>query len=197
MTHLTAWERATIWEGAWWGNCHNTFGEELKQFVYAPLMGLEPKHNGQQFYIDLHGQSVLDVGAGPVSLLLKAHNGSRAVVDPCDYPSWTVDRYLSAGISVYKMKAEDMTLTGFDEVWLYNVLQHVEDPEKIVKNCLAAGKIVRVFEWIECGVSDGHIHNLTEPRLNLWFGGKGTTQYIDKDGAVGWCYYGVFQGSNQ
>lgn len=196
---MQTWEEATKWEADWHGNCVNSLGEEYKQIAYAKRMGLKPFHNGKSpFNFNLNGASVLDIGGGPYSLLLKCENvGNATVVDPCDYPSWVNARYDAAKIERLKIKGEDLTAfmhLKYDEVWLYNCLQHTEDPERIIANARKIGKIIRIFEWIETGVAAGHLHNLTEANLNAWLGGIGKTEKINENTAVGLCYYGIFLG---
>ena len=94
------------------------------------------------------------------------------------------------------IKAEDYNpkLMEFDEAWIYNCLQHTDDPKKIVKKIRASSKIIRVFEWVETGTAPGHIHNLTKKNLDKWFGGEGKVELINENGCYGTCYYGVFKG---
>lgn len=199
---MQTWAEATEWERDWHGDCVNSLGEEYKQIAYARRMGLRPFHNGKSpFNFNLNGASVLDIGGGPYSLLLKCVNtGLRYIVDPCLYPDWVYARYRAAGIDKFlQMKGEDLTQVPWqlDEVWIYNCLQHTENPELIVKNARRIGKIVRLFEWIETGVADGHLHNLTEETLNAWLGGTGKVERINENTAVGLCYYGIFLGREE
>mgnify|MGYP001026688950 CR=1 FL=1 len=198
---LKKWNEAQKWEKNWHDNCVNSFNEEKKQLVYAEKMGLKMTGNNKTPYIfDLHGISILDLGGGPYSLLLKCENFSKAtVVDPLDYPEWVIERYKSINITYIKKPAEELNVDKtciYDEVWLYNVLQHTISPEKIIKNALQKAKLIRIFEWINTGTNKGHLHNLTEKNLDKWLGGKGKTEYIDKNGCRGDCYYGIFLGNN-
>ena len=190
-----SWEDDQKWEQRWWGDCLNTWGEEQKQRHYAKRMGLTELANSQfSFYYDLGGKSILDIGGGPVSLLLKCVNvGRRVVVDPLSYPKWIRARYDYAGIVYVQVKGEDIVDTGFDEVWIYNVLQHVIDPEKIIQNAKRAGKLVRLFEWLEIGEAPGHPHNLLQDQMDEWLGGIGK---VDADVPRGKEYYGVFLGDS-
>jgi len=196
------WEEATKWEAEWHGNCVNSLGEEYKQMAYARRMGLKAFHNGKSpFNFNLNGASVLDIGGGPYSLLLKCENfGVGTVVDPGDYPQWVAMRYGAAGINNLRIKAEELDTTiRYDEVWLYNCLQHTENPELIIQNARKIGRIIRLFEWIETGVADGHLHNLTEANLNAWLGGIGKVENINEaEGTCrGLCYYGIFLGRKE
>ena len=188
------WEKDQEWEKRWWGNCLNIYGEETKQRHYAKGMGLQELSNSQfSFYYDLGGKSVLDIGGGPSSLLLKCVNRGRSkVVDPLKYPDWVYERYGHAGIESAQTKGEEVDDIDFDEVWIYNVLQHVIDPALIIKNAQRAGKIIRLFEWLEIGVAPGHPHNLLEDQMNEWLGGSGKT---GRSGG-GKEYYGMFLGDS-
>ena len=187
----------TFDEDAWWGNCGNTFHEEQKQLVYAKRMGLRAEWGGAHPpTYDLGGTSVIDIGGGPVSLLLKCVNRDGcAVVDPGRFPAWVGQRYEECGIMYWNGKGEEIdveSMAHFDEAWIYNTLQHVDDPEKVITNARAVADIVRIFEWIDVPPYDGHPHQLSEERLNGALGHAGYTVHLQEYGAVGRAYYGVF-----
>ena len=189
------WDKAQEWERAWWGTCQNTLGEEIKQITYARCMGLTAHHDGKAPYnYDLQGVSVLDIGGGPSSLLLKCANAERMVLmDPLHVPEWVLARYRVAGIEYWQRPAEELEAIGlFDEVWIYNVLQHVMNPERVIHNAQRAGGIIRVFEWIETAVNEGHPHAFSEAQLNGWLRGEGKVEILRENGCVGKAYYGVF-----
>ncbi len=178
-------------EAAYWGDCANTYHEETKQLAYARLMGLVagPWQGGTAWpSYDMRGQSVLDVGGGPVSMLLKCVNlGEALVVDPCPYPEWTLDRYSDHGVDVLKMTAEDffadtpsLPNETWDEAWLYNVLQHTLDPEAIVVGMVERAATVRIFEWIETDVYEGHPHSMSATALDEWVGQRGKVITLDE-----------------
>lgn len=205
MTQISTdeWQKAQQFEAGWWSDCANTMGEELKQLDYARMMGLRQFNVDQKPYFDLQGKSVLDLGGGAVSLLLKCDNKGRAVVvDPMPMPEWILGRYKAAGIEFYNMAAEDVN-TGllalnsdnpFDEVWIYNVLQHVQDTQKIIENAKSLGKIIRIFEWIETPPHDGHPHTLKAEELDKWLEGEGRVEKLDPKvwSSYGIAYYGIF-----
>ena len=190
------WERAQEWERRWHGQCVNSYGEEEKHLVYAVKMGLTLFHDGKSPYnIDLAGKSVIDIGGGPCSLLLKCVNGGNCLVlDPCEYPRWTIERYREAGITVARAKGEELNRVGFAEAWLYNCCQHVEDPELVIRNAQRAAKVIRLFEWIDTVANEGHPHILTELLLNEWLDGYGKVEELNLPTLKGRCYYGVFRG---
>ena len=180
-------------EKDFWGNCCSTFEEELKQFEYAKRMGIEI---GNYDY-NVHGKSILDIGGGPVSMLLKARNlWNGCVVDPLQYPVWTLERYILKGISVHVARGEDadtLNLPRFNEVWIYNCLQHTDDPAKILANAKALAPVLRLFEWIDLPPHPGHPQELTEESLNRWIGLQpGKTEHMNVNGCVGRAFFGTF-----
>lgn len=189
-------------ERDWWGTCANTFSEEAKQITYAHRMGLVNKpdgYTGRWPQYDMAGKSVLDLGGGPVSMLLKCVNLDRGlVVDPCPYPAWVRARYEDCGLRVIQQQAETFRSNNtYDEVWIYNVLQHVEDPEAIIETARRYGKVLRIFEWIDTAPTLGHPHTLRTEALQEWIGGGtvrqiGTTENVNENSAYGWAFYGAF-----
>ena len=195
----STWQKAQSWEGQWHDKVStNSYHEEEKQFEYAKKMGIEIYADAYTPYnIKLNGRT-LDIGGGDTSMLLKTEfTEGSVVVDPCGYPNWALQRYASRSIEFFNRKAEDLTkfIEGpFEECWIYNCLQHVEDPEKIIQNAKKVSKLIRIFEWIDAGVNVGHIHNLTEKDLNEWLGGEGKVGDIAEHGCYGRYYVGIFKG---
>ena len=218
---MSKWTEAQEWEQDWWGTCCNVLGEEMKQLLYANRMGLDvfKFHDGKSPYnFDLGGISVVDIGGGPCSLLLKCVNFSRAkVIDPLEFPAWVLARYEAAGIEFERMRGEGLDVFGsgaisrlaswdaerhwtapdvggkFDLALIYNVLQHVEHPQLVIEGARAKADLIRIFEWISTPVNVGHLHTLTEGKLNEWLGGEGKVETLTGQAYCwGRCYYGVF-----
>jgi tetratricopeptide (TPR) repeat protein len=191
------WNKDQEFESDWWGNCVNTFGEEYKQLTYANRMGLAGSPPGGKWPVyNMRGRSIVDIGGGPVSMLLKTDNVTRAtVVDPCTYPVWVSDRYKAAGIDYLVMPGEDFEPeTTYDECWIYNCLQHVLDPEKIIRNAKSYAGTIRIFEWIDIAPHLGHPQELKENSFNEWLGGSGKVEWIVEHGSEGAnAYYGAFR----
>lgn len=195
------WEKAQKWELDWHDNCINSYYEEQKQLIYAEKMGLIRSPTPKTPYnFDLKGKSIIDIGSGPYSLLFKCQNiGEALAVDPLmdSFPGWVKEKYISHNIKPMTKPAEELnTDLLFDEAWIYNVLEHTYNPEKIVKNALAVSKVVRVFEWLDTPKSEGHPQTLREEDLNKWLGGEGKVETINRGGTKGKCYYGVFKGAH-
>jgi hypothetical protein len=181
-------------EQSFWGDCCNTFDEQQKHYVYARLMGIP--RNG--YSLDVDGIRILDIGGGPCSMLLLASgdvSGSQ-VVDPISFPAWTRQRYWQKKIGVTlapgEMVSPSMFKTPvtpkFHEAWIYNCLQHCEDPERIIKNALQCAPVLRMFEWIDIPAHEGHPHELSEEKLNRWTGGAGAVLELAESGCYGKGY---------
>jgi len=201
-----SWNEAQHFESSWWGNCVNTLAEEAKQITYAHRMGLQNISDGAHWpYYNLEGRSVLDIGGGPVSMTLKCHSGGRrVVVDPCSYPAWVRSRYDAAGIEYIVEQGEYLDqlkaiVNGarFDEAWIYNVLQHTDDPGIIIRHARTFARKVRIFEWIDIPAHPGHPQELKAAVLNEWLGGVGTVEDFrsqPENGCNQVAYFGLFDG---
>lgn len=177
-------------ERSYWGDCCNTFDEDQKHYTYAKYMGLERSH----YSFKLSDKRVIDIGGGPSSMLLKCEGLIEGVViDPIDYPEWTKMRYDAKNIVVEVKEGEECDHTGWDEVWIYNCMQHTHDPRKIIENAKRAAPILRIFEWIDIPPHDGHPIMLTEELLNEWIGHKGQVVTLAENGCYGKAYFGAFK----
>lgn len=173
-------------EKNYWGNCCNTYDEETKQYVYAKYMGIQQVH----MHLIPGQATILDIGGGPASMLLKCHNLIKGkVVDPIAYPAWTLARYASNNIEVSVKAGEDIDESGWDEVWIYNCLQHVIDPAKLLNKAKVSAKILRIFEWLAIPAHEGHPHMLTKTELDSWLGAAGGVVHLAEQGCFGAAYY--------
>lgn len=155
-------------EAGYWGDCYSevAFGETCKQRMYMPAMGLTAVDG----MIDLQHKSVIDIGGGPVSMLLRCFNATNLlVIDPIDWPESVKRRYANYGIKVLQCGGESQQVAYLqvaDEVWIYNCLQHVFNPIEVLKTAKNLGKKIRIFEWLFTAPDECHPHTLT-PELLL------------------------------
>jgi len=189
-----SWEEAQKWESAWHDNCANSYQEESKQIEYAKRMGLTVFGDGKRYpVIDFGGKSVIDIGGGPYSLLLKGINLKGTVLDPLNVPEWVKGRYLAANITFIQEQAENYCEGHYNIGLIYNCLQHTKNPKKIIENMKKMCEIIYIHEWLDTPVSDGHIQTIKEKDLNEWLGGKGQIGYERWNDTITTPYYcGVF-----
>ena len=196
------WKQAQAYELDWHRKQQfNTYNEQTKQYIYASKMGLD------KYKTDYFGQigwnfgdkTIIDIGGGEQSILLKSKAKRRTVIDPLHYADWIKMRYIKAGINFAQCKAEELDdlpeYVEYDIALIYNVLQHTEDPAKIIKNVRKISKEIHIFEWIEKKLSPGHIQYLTENKLNNWLKGEGKVEFINQYPCVGQAYMGIFKGN--
>jgi hypothetical protein len=181
-------------EERFWGNCCSSIGEELKQVIYMKWMGFPAVATWQSpINYDFGGRSVIDIGGGPCSVLLKGINVKQRplVVDPGNYPDWVWNRYDSAGIRFWGGSGENLNLANlapvdpplgsdlFDLALIYNCLQHCVSPKKVIANARAVAKDLKMFEWINIPPHEGHPHELKADDLDRWTGRTGTVVQLN------------------
>lgn len=169
------WKECQKYERESWGNDIYITDDNVeveKQNTYAKLMEIVTDEHFDK--IDLQNKSILDVGCGPVSLLLRCKNFKRAVgIEPLFYSEQVNEIYKKSNIELLQIPAENMDFktNEFDEVWMYNVLQHVKSPGAILEKLIQYGSVIRIFEWINIPAHEGHPHMLTAQyfiqKLNL------------------------------
>lgn len=207
-------EEAKHWKGSEPNDHPNEmilWGELHGQVVgYAYWLGLEadylidPNHNYQNYSkdyykdkrYDLQGKSVVDIGGGPTSLLLRCKNFSRAiVVDPLPVTDAVKARYEECGIELVQLPAEDFIYPEkVDESWCYNCLHHVFDPEPILNKMKLFSRKLRIFEALNTNKDIMHPHSYPIGYFDKILGTGGTTTDLNRPGPSprGIGYYGIF-----
>lgn len=170
MSHKHTHEEAQAEELAFWNTPGAELGEQFKQITYLRYLDMQFTHDGNSpFVIDKTGLSILDVGGGPVSLLLKTNAEMRCVVDPCEYPEWVIQRYAFNNINFWNIEGENIDEEQmFDEVWMYNVLQHTTDPQKIfngIYESLKYGGKLRFMDWVDTPTNVAHPISLNTTQI--------------------------------
>lgn len=191
-------EAAQKGEAEYWGDQemeNPTIQQELRfQETYIEYM-FHPENSNW-----LNGKNILDIGGGPISILLKRVNrsGLSMVIDPIELKDVSWLRYAKHGIFFKKTTAEIflplIVDKHFDEIWIYNVLAHVMDPELILKEAKRVGKCLRIFEVLNTGTDYMHPWSFTREFFDGILGEGGKTVVLDEEGGVrGEAYYGVFK----
>lgn len=153
------WEQAHKGEQEAWKSISERSVEEMesKESAYtrhAPVMFL--------LRDDIKGKRILDIGGGPISILLHFDTYNSLVVDPILPAPKFIENYLRHGINFFRGKGEDYltdwTDEKFDEVWLYNCLQHVQSPSFILYNLRQVAPILRISEPMGTGTDLLHPH---------------------------------------
>ncbi|MGA1048491.1 MAG: hypothetical protein ACO3UU_10790, partial [Minisyncoccia bacterium] len=108
---LDRWLIANEWESKYWDlEVYLDVHQIQTQYTFAYYMGLFNYRTTPNIHVfDLQGKSILDVGGGPYSILLKCINYKKAkIIDPCKFPEWIYQRYKSKNIEFENIMAENM-----------------------------------------------------------------------------------------
>lgn len=120
--------------------------------------------------LNLKQKSVIEIGCARISSLFFCNNYSTSyVIEPTYYPE--ANQYYE-GKNIVKIhdQAEKCNFPKADEVWLFNVLDHVQNPDLIVNKAKQNSKIIRFFEPIDCGTNLEHPFSFTLNDYKKYFG---------------------------
>ena len=198
------WKAAQVGEADYWGDQYignENIKQELHfQKTYALYMGL----GKVQFDNFLEDKDIIDIGGGPVSMLLKRKKnstGKSVVIDPLPLNLPTIERYLENKIFYWPAQAETvLPLLGnqaYDEAWIYNCLAHVVDPVKVLKEAKRICKRLRIFEVLHTGTDYMHPWTFTREFFDNILGEGGSTMILSEEGGVrGEAFFGQFNFTN-
>lgn len=151
------WAAAQVAEALFHANVAYRSREHLQRAFYSGMLEIDSVHPNA---------SIIDFGCGPESLLLKqppSDFGRRVAVDPLTFSDEDEARYAKHGIKRIHSPIEKLILADyFDEVWVYNCLQHVINPSTVLSLATRYGHTVRIFEWVNEPRSVVHIHSPSE-----------------------------------
>lgn len=187
------WKEAQAYELDWWLNAVDQHNWEMSKadLVAGFLRVSEGRLN----------KDVIDIGSGPFSILQRLPVHSGTALDPLNFGPLE-DGYQRLGIRRLIKQAEDLSPEDghWDEAWIYNCLQHVESPQKVLTAARAVADLIRIFEWIQVDPYEGHLHKLTPDllrdgfqnwRLHLEYSGK-----INSSGLCGDFFVGIWGKEN-
>ena len=157
---------------------------------------------GRAHYADSYRQYFSHVG--------KPGNPTVIVeIGPADFPALAYVEHLQGSLIIEPMPSDylkrfnipiitepaETAIYEADEVWLFNVLQHVINPGEIVERAKKQAKMIRFFEPINTAINDAHPWSLTMGMFKEWFGDC-VVYYPANPGAVNFhtaeCAYGVW-----
>jgi len=121
---------------------------------------------------DFIGKKILESGGGCYPAIYFCNGLKEAVnVEPLyfQFPQEIKNKNIKSNIKSYSVGFEDFVPENkyyseeekFDEVWFFNVLQHVRDPFLQIKNAKKIANTIRIFEPIETTINNEHPHSFT------------------------------------
>lgn len=144
--------------------------------------------------LDLAGKTVLEIGPARISALLYCNNyGPSFIVEPTRYED-SEHLYDEKQISFIREIYEDCDSPKVDEIWLFNVLQHIVDPDLFIEKCKKNSKVIKFFEPINTPIEVHHPHSFSfddyvkyfDKSVKLYVGSTETFHTAD-------CVYGVYK----
>lgn len=156
---------------------------------------------------NLEGLHIVEIGPADNPALAICSNYEKSiVVEPM--PSAKLEEFLKSRGSLILLinspleHIDDLSIDNmrFDmpytkEVWLFNVMQHIIDPDVFVQKCKLLADRIRFFEPINYPTDVHHPHTYTIEDFNNWFGIEVTKFY--QGGSLPYfhtadCAYGVW-----
>lgn len=114
---------------------------------------------------DLVNKKILESGGGCYPAAYFCTGLKKAVnIEPLydKFPDHIKTTLADAKIDCIPIGFEDYTDNlKFDEVWFFNVLQHVRDPYLQIENAKRIANVIRVFEPIDCPTNNEHPHSFS------------------------------------
>lgn len=122
-------------------------------------------HFGINVETDLVGKKILESGGGAypsTSICLGLKKAVNVEPNYDNFPEEIKDYLKSKNVEGISVGFEDYTgRAKFDEVWFFNVLQHVRDPSLQIENAKKIANTIRVFEPIDTATNNEHPHSLS------------------------------------
>lgn len=141
-------------------------------------------------------RNVLEVGCADIPLLHYHLQSESSVCEPMPSPILHKICHIEK-ISMHYCKFEDLEEPSeqFNEVWIFNVMQHIQDPEKFIEKAKRIGKSILFFEPIDWPIEIYHPFSYTLDDYKRWFGD--CVQFYKGGSIKGFheanCAYGVWR----
>jgi hypothetical protein len=119
---------------------------------------------------DQSGKFITEIGCGAYPAIQFCSGGQGVVYEPLHFDSLS-NLAQAQKIVWYQRAFEDTPYPPkSDEVWIFNCLQHVRDPELVVTKAKRCAPVVRFFEPVDYPTCIYHPHTFTEDDFRRWFG---------------------------
>jgi hypothetical protein len=152
-------------------------------------------HNFRFLDIDpyLLQQDIIEIGPADFPAIRYLSHNNCTIIEPMPSPLLE-DFCTKNSIALFKGKFETYIGSLEDkEIWMFNVLQHTQDPEWVIMQAKKA-RIVRYFEPINTDITPYHPHSFSVDDFDRWF--PRINQYYNESHNQcfhdGPCCYGIY-----
>lgn len=116
---------------------------------------------------DFGKKILVDIGSGPIGILTKLKAEKKIAIDPLSIESFseTVERIKALGEKI------PLSNESIDCIFIYNVLQHVIFPEKVLEEgtrILKQEGIFYILEQLNLPTDELHLHSLKLEMFEKW-----------------------------
>ncbi len=128
--------------------------------------------------LDQRGKRIIEVGCGPYPASLFCEHVLPILYEPLRFMRLK-QATKDPTVCWYQQAFEDSPRVEAEEVWLFNVLQHVRDPELVITKAKESAPVIRFFEPVDYPTCTYHPHTFTQADFERWFGGC-VRRYTDR-----------------
>ena len=125
------------------------------------------------------GKSIIEIGCADIPALYFCSDYNQSyIIEPM--PSAILTELIQdKQIILFSDPSEELEFPKVDEIWLFNVLQHVIDPDVIINKAKESASVIRFFEPINCVMDICHLHYFTLDYFIGHFGLDAVKHYED------------------
>lgn len=179
--------------------------EERKQHIHTLESGIEAYGNTYRQYFShlgmephIPGKKIIEIGCADFPALYFCNSYEHGIIiEPM--PSKILMKLMvkkAETIFLMDKPAEACDFPNVDEVWLFNVLQHVLDPLVIIEKAKKAAGKIRFFEPINTPLDKCHLHSFTLDYFKESLGDDVVKHYVSEPGVKNFhtqeCAYGTW-----
>jgi hypothetical protein len=119
---------------------------------------------------DLKGKSIIEIGPAKFAGLLYCENYDKSyIVEPTPYDN--IDSYYEGkNLEFIRELYEDCDSPKVDEVWIFNLMQHVKNPDELIEKAKKYAKVIRFFEPIDLPTNLEHPFTFSADDYRKYFG---------------------------
>jgi UDP-glucose 6-dehydrogenase len=153
-----------------------------------------------EFNFDVKNKKILEIGPGVFAAFLYCNNTENSIIiEPLNFPENVKKVYENKNIKILNEAVEDIEIPKVDEIWVFNVMQHIYNPGQFVAKLKKSARKILFFEPINTAIDDLHLHSYSFEDFQNYFGKNVVKQYDGgsiKNFHTANCAYGVWESNN-
>lgn len=179
-------------------------GEKIHHEQEPVEMSYEAYKNSYSHYFkilninpNLEGKSIIEIGPGRISGLLFCENYSKSyILEPTVYAGIN-HLYQDKNLEIIQKTAEEWDFPRVHEIWLLNLMQHVQNPDLLINKCKTSANAIRFFEPVDLPTNNEHPFTFSMEDYISYFGKENVKEWAPNQGIKGFhearCAYGLWK----